>query len=73
MIPIIDYPNVVRQFACYFHPDFSYHQAKRFQQYLTGIITGRKATVRSIASRLVDPANQSTPKPVPDPVPLGRG
>ncbi|MEM2144883.1 MAG: hypothetical protein QW279_05950 [Candidatus Jordarchaeaceae archaeon] len=29
--------------------------------------------MRSIASRLVDPVNQSTSKPVPDPVPLGRG
>ena len=60
MIPIIDSPKVVRQFASYFHPDFSYHQAKRFQQYLTGIITDRKATVRSIASRLIASTDQST-------------
>jgi len=73
MIPIMDSPKVVRQFTNHFSTTLSYHHTKRTEQHLTGIITGRKVTVRSIASRLVEPADQSSLKPVPNPVPLGRG
>lgn len=60
MIPIMDSPKVVRQFTNHFSTTLSYHQTKRTEQYLTGIITGRKFTVRSITSRLVEPADQSS-------------
>jgi len=39
---------------------FSLHQYRRFKQYLRGLLTGRRPTVRSIASRLVEPADQSS-------------
>lgn len=70
MIPIINSPKI-EEFTFYFHPTLSYHQTKRFQQYLTGVITGRKATIRSIVSSLINPADQSSP-PVPDLLLLGR-
>lgn len=60
MIPIIDFPDVVKEFACLFRHIFSYHQLKRFKQYMSGLITGRKPTIRSIASRLVEPVDQSS-------------
>jgi hypothetical protein len=60
LIPIIDFPSVVKEFAGFFGQVLSYHQLKRFKQYLTGLITGRKPTVRSMASRLVEPVDQSS-------------
>ena len=59
-MPIIDFPGVVKEFAGFFRQVFSYHQLKRFKQYLSGLITGGKPTVRSIASRLVEPVDQSS-------------
>jgi len=53
--------GVVRQFGVFFRQVFSYNQLKRFEQYLTGLITGGKPTIRSIASKLVDAVNQSSP------------
>ena len=60
MLPIIGFPNVVEEFAGFFRQVFSWNQFRRFKQYLSGLITGRKVTVRSIASRLVDPVDQSS-------------
>lgn len=60
MLPIIGFPNVVGEFAGFFRQVFSWNQFGRFKQYLSGLITGRKVTVRSIASRLVDPVDQSS-------------
>ena len=59
-MPIIDFPGVVKESAVFFGQVFSYHQLKRFKQYLSGLITGGKPTVRSIASRLVEPVDQSS-------------
>ena len=60
MLPVMGHPAVVAEFADFFHRMFSWHQFKRFKQYLTGLITGRRPTVRSIASRLVEPTDQSS-------------
>ena len=60
MLPMMGFPGVVEEFAGFFRRLFSWHQFRRFKQYLSGLITGRKATVRSIASRLVEPVDQST-------------
>jgi SRSO17 transposase len=51
---------VVKEFAGFFMQVFSYYQLRRFKQYLTDLITGRKPTVRSIASRLVDLVDHSS-------------
>ena len=60
MLPIIGFPDVVGEFADFFRQVFSWNQFRRFKQYLSGLITGRKPTIRSIASRLVDPVDQSS-------------
>jgi len=60
MLPMIGFPSVVEEHAGFFRRMFSWHQFRRFKQYLSGLITGRKPTVRSIASRLVEPADQSS-------------
>jgi len=60
MLPIIGFPDVVGEFAGFFRQVFSWNQFRRFKQYLSGLITGKKSTVRSIASRLVDPVDQSS-------------
>jgi hypothetical protein len=57
---MMGFPGVVEEFAGFFRRIFSWHQFRRFKQYLSGLITGRKPTVRSIASRLVEPADQSS-------------
>jgi len=60
MLPIIGFPNVVGGFAGFFRHVFSWNQFRRSKRYLSGLITGRKVTVRSIASRLVDLVDQSS-------------
>jgi hypothetical protein len=60
MLPVIGSPGVVEEFAGFFRRIFSWHQFRRFKQYLSGLITGGKATVRHIASRLVEHADQSS-------------
>jgi len=60
MLPIIGFPDVVGEFADFFRQVFSWNQFRRFKQYLTGLITGKKPTIRSIASRLVEPVDQSS-------------
>jgi len=60
MLPIIGFPNVVGEFADFFRRVFSWNQFRRFKQYLSGLITGRKPTIRSMASRLVDHVDQSS-------------
>jgi len=60
MLPMIGFPGVVKDFAEWFSGIFSYHQLKRFKQYLSGLITGGKPTVQSIALRLVEPVDQSS-------------
>jgi len=60
MLPIIGFPSVVGEFADFFRQVFSWNQFRRFKQYLSGLITGRKPTVRSMASRLVDHVDQSS-------------
>jgi hypothetical protein len=60
MLPVMGHPAVVEEFAGFFRRMFSWHQFRRFKQYLSGLITGGKATVRSIASRLVERADQSS-------------
>jgi len=60
MLPIIGFPSVVEEFAGFFRQVFSWNQFRRFKQYLSGLITGRKPTVRSMASRLVEPVDQSS-------------
>ena len=60
MLPMIGFPRVVKDFADWFSGIFSYHQLRRFKQYLSGLITGWKPTVQSIASRLVEPVDQSS-------------
>ncbi|MFH1447411.1 MAG: transposase [Candidatus Micrarchaeota archaeon] len=59
MLPVMGSPGVVEEFAGFFRRLFSWHQFRRFKQYLSGLITGGKDTVRSIASRLVERADQS--------------
>jgi len=60
MLPVMGHPAVVEEFADFFRRIFSWHQFRRFKQYLTGLITGRRATVRSIASRMVEAVDQSS-------------
>jgi len=47
------------ELAGFFRRIFSWHQFRRFKQYLTGLITARRPTVRNIASRLVEGVDQS--------------
>ena len=60
MLPIMGFPGVVEEFAGFFRRMFSWHGFKRFKQYLSGLITDRNPSVRSIALRHVDPVDQST-------------
>ena len=60
MLPVMGHPAVVEEFADFFRRIFSWHQFRRFKQYLSGFITGRRPTVRSIASRQVEPVDQSS-------------
>ena len=60
MLPMMGFPGVVEEFAGFFRRIFSWHQFRRFKQYLSGLITGRRPTVRSIAYRLVEPVDQSS-------------
>lgn len=60
MLPVMGSPGVVEEFAGFFRRLFSWHQFRRFKQYLSGLITDGKATVRGIASRLVERADQSS-------------
>jgi hypothetical protein len=61
MMPVIEYPGVVEEFVGFFCQDLSYYQVKRLKQYFTGLITDSKSTVSGIASRMVDPVDQSSP------------
>jgi hypothetical protein len=58
MLPIIGFPDIVG-FADFFRRVFSWNSS-RFKQYLSSLITGKKPTVRSTASRLVDQVDQSS-------------
>lgn len=60
MLPIIGFPRVVGEFADFFSQVFSWNRSRRFEQYLSGLMTGRKPTVQSIASRLFDAMDQSS-------------
>jgi len=60
MLPVMGHPAVVEESADFFRSIFSWHQFKRFKQYLTGLITGRNPSVRSIALRQVEAVDQST-------------
>lgn len=60
LIPIIGFPGVVKEFAGWFRQVLSHHQLRRFKQYLSGLITGVKPTIRRMASRLVDRVDQSS-------------
>lgn len=60
MLPIIDFPDVVKEYAGSFRHVFSYHQFHRFKQYISGIITSDRVTVSAITSRLVERSNQSS-------------
>jgi len=48
---MIGFLHVVEEFADFFQKVFSWHQFRRFKQYLSGLITERKSIVRSITSR----------------------
>jgi len=54
------HPAVVEESADFFRKIFSWHQFRRFKQYLSGLITGGNPSVRSIAGRMVEPVDQST-------------
>ena len=41
-IPTLTRNQTVEEFAEWFSSDLSYHQLRRFKQYLTGLITGRE-------------------------------
>jgi hypothetical protein len=60
MMPVVEYPGVAEEFVGFFSQDISYHQVKRLKQYLTGLITDGKPTIRRIASRMVDPVDHSS-------------
>jgi len=59
MLPVMGSPGVVEEFAGFFRQLFSWHQYRRFKQYLSGLITGGKTTLHSIA-KLVERADQSS-------------
>lgn len=60
MLPIIDFPNIVKQFGDSFKDVFSFHQLRRFKQYVTGLITSKNKTIEGITSNLVDGTDQSS-------------
>jgi len=60
MMPIVEYPGVVEEFAGFFSQDLSYHQLRGLKQYLTGLITDSRPSIRRIASRQVEPVDQSS-------------
>ena len=55
MLPITGFPGVVEEFADWFSRNLSFHQLRRFKQYLSGLITGvfiaLPAAVTYLASR----------------------
>ena len=60
MLPMLGFLGVIEELTGFFRQMFSLHQYRRFKQYLSGLLPGRRLTVRSIASRLVEPADQSS-------------
>jgi hypothetical protein len=48
MLPVRGHPAVVEEFADFFRRISSWHQFRRFKQYLTGLITGRNPSDRSL-------------------------
>lgn len=60
MLPIIDFPDVVKEFAGSFRHVFSYHQFRRFREYTTGLILCPRPTVTAIASCAKSKPDQSS-------------
>jgi len=68
MLPIIGSPGVVKEFAGFFHRLFSWNLFRRFKQYLSGLNTDGKATVRSMAFQARREGGPEQPEQVPDPL-----
>jgi len=54
---VIEHSSVIEEFAGFFRRIFSWHGFRRFKQYLTDLLPGRNQSVRSIASRQIEPVD----------------
>ncbi|MEM2990715.1 MAG: hypothetical protein QXQ02_05980 [Halobacteria archaeon] len=59
MLPVVEYPQMVRKYAPYFQELFSSQQFKHFREYLTGLITCENITIAAMNERFVDRNDQS--------------
>lgn len=60
MLPILDFPPLVKGYGCYFRPYFSKPQYKHFCEYLTGLIVSENVTVTGINLNFVEANDQSS-------------
>ena len=59
-VPIVEYPQIVRQNLPQFEPVFANkNQVKHFCEYVTGLIAGDKATVKAINALFLNKNDQS--------------
>jgi len=60
MLPIIGFPGVVEEFADWFSMNLSFHQLRRFKQYLSGLIARAKGVKES--AYCCEGVNEGTPR-----------
>ena len=59
-VPIVEYPEIVRQNVPQFEPIFANkNQVKHFCEYVTGLIAGNKATIQAINALFLNKNDQS--------------
>jgi SRSO17 transposase len=59
-VPIVEYPEIVRQNLPYFQPVFANkNQLKHFCEYVTGLIAGDRATIQAINDLFLNKNDQS--------------
>ena len=59
-VPIVEYPQIVRQNLPQFEPIFrNKNQVKHFCEYVTGLIAGDKATIQAINALFLNKNDQS--------------
>jgi len=59
VLPVVEYPQMVREYAPYFQELFNERQYKHFREYLTGLITCENITITGMNERFVDRNDQS--------------
>lgn len=59
MLPVVEFPQMVRDYAPYFQELFNSRQFKHFREYLTGLITCENITITGMNERFLDRNDQS--------------